>query len=278
MTLFPTHFSLFPFRKYLSIFEISWANAFVYRLNFVMWRVRSVIQLLVVYFLWFSIFKGGGTLAGYDKQMILTYVLGTAILRSFVLGSRSTDIGDEIASGDLSNFLLKPMNYFAHWLSRDLADKALNLIFVSVEVALIVFLLKPSVYIQHQAFYLVAFLAASILAMLLYFFLSFMISAATFWYPEYSGWPGRFLAFVIIEFLSGGLFPLDIFPPVASKVMQLLPPAFFLFHPMSIYLGRQAISQTLLTLVLMATWLAALFFLARYVWHKGLRVYEAYGR
>ena len=43
------------FSKYFGIAKVSWQNGFVYRLNFVMWRLRNVIQLLTVYFLWLAV-------------------------------------------------------------------------------------------------------------------------------------------------------------------------------------------------------------------------------
>lgn len=265
-------------QKYLQVLKISWSNGFVYRLNFIMWRVRSVLQLLVVYFLWHAIFKEGGTLAGYDKQTMLTYVLGTAILRSFVLGSRSIDIGQEIASGDLNNFLLKPINYFANWLTRDLADKALNFIFVIIELTIFILVLKPPLLVQTRLFYIASFVVLSTFAMLIYFFLSFLISATTFWYPEHNGWPARFLSFVIIEFLSGGLFPLDIFPQTVFRVLRILPPAYFLFYPLQVYLGRINAQEVFSTATTMIIWLAVLVLIARFVWYRGLAIYGAYGR
>lgn len=265
-------------KKYLSIFFISWANGFVYRLNFIMWRVRSVIQLLVVYFLWLAIFRQGGTIFGYEKQMILTYVLGTALLRSFVLGSRSVDVASEIARGDLSNYLVKPINYFANWLTRDLADKTLNLIFVSFELTAIILILKPPLFFQTQPLQLILFIIASLLAMLIYFFLSFLISSVTFWYVEHSGWPVRFVSTVIIEFLSGGLFPLDILPQVAFNLLRFLPPAYFLFYPMQIYLGRLNFQASVTSLLVMIVWLLALIKITQFIWNQGLKVYGAYGR
>ena len=265
-------------KKYIAIAKISWMDSFVYRLNFIMWRVRSVLQLLAVYFLWVAIFKRGGTAFGYDQPMILTYILGTSILRSFVLGSRSVDAASEIAKGDLNNYLVKPVNYFANWLSRDLADKALNLIFVIGELIVLFYLLKPTVFIQNQPMQVLAFTIAGILAMLIYFFLSFLVSSVTFWYVEYSGWPLRFLSMVIIEFFSGGLFPLDILPPAAYNVVRLLPPAYLLFYPMQIYLGRLNAQQTAGTLAIMVVWVLILAELSQFVWRKGLKVYGAYGR
>ncbi len=278
MTLFSPHYLLFPFRKYCSIFEISWSNSFVYRLNFVMWRVRSVLQLLTIYFLWLAIFKKGGTVFGYDRQLIITYILGTSILRSFVLGSRSIDVATEIANGNLNNYLVKPINYFGNWLTRDLADKALNLIFVIGEVILFIWLLKPTLALQSNPSHVFAFIIASILAMLIHFFLSFLISSVTFWYVEESGWPLRFLSSVIIEFLSGGLFPLDILPQAAFSVFRLLPPAYFLFYPMQIYLGRLTPQALIQVLGMMLFWVVILYKIAQFVWNQGLKVYGAYGR
>lgn len=265
-------------QKYKQILQISWQNGFVYRLNFIMWRVRSVIQLLVVYFLWLAIFKDGGNFAGYDKQTILTYIIGTSVLRSFVLASRSQDVGAEIATGNLNNFLVRPLNYFLSWLTRDIADKALNFSFLIGELILLFLILQPPFFMQTDLFYLSTFLLTSVLAMLLYFFLSFLISSVAFWYPEHNGWPGRFLAMVIIEFLSGGLVPLDVFPRPAAAVLQLLPPAYFLFHPLQIYLGRISYLQTWAILTSLIFWLGLLIFIAKLVWNKGLKIYGAYGR
>lgn len=265
-------------RKYLQVFKTSWADGFVYRLNFIMWRVRSLVRLLAVFFLWLAILKSRSEIFGYDQSLLLTYILGTSVLSALVLGSRSQQIGSEIAQGDLSNYLLKPINYFLYWLSRDLADKLLNLFFVFIELALIIWLLKPPLVSLPNPSIIFTFIIISILAMLIYFFFSFLISSFTFWYPEYDGWPLRFFIFMIIEFLAGGLFPLDILPEFAFKIFRLLPPAYFLYYPMQIYLNRLSANELTAVISTMIFWFLALYLLARFVWRKGLKIYGAYGR
>ena len=129
--------------KYLKIFQTSLINGFVYRLNFIMWRVRHVIQFLAVYFLWLAIYADNNQLFGYSRAAMLTYVIGTSVLRSFVLSSRSQTVGVEIASGDLNNYLVKPVSYLKNWLARDLSDKLLNLLFMTFELTLVILLLRP---------------------------------------------------------------------------------------------------------------------------------------
>lgn len=264
--------------KYFAIFKTHWQSSFVYRLNFIMWRVRTVLQFFTVYFLWFALFIGQDKIFDYTQSVMLTYVIGTAVLRSFVFSSRSVSVGAEIASGDLNNYLVKPLSYLKNWLARDLADKLLNIIFLSLELTLIIIILKPPLVFPASFSNLSLFVLTVIMAMMMYFLFSFLISSFTFWYPEHNGWPLRFFIFMIIEFLAGGLFPLDILPPLAFKVFSLLPPAYLIFYPIQIYLGRLDFNQTISTIAIMITWILILYKLSRIVWKKGLKIYGAYGR
>src|SRR5579883_278276 len=110
-------------KKYMLIAKNMWDQTFTYRLNFVVWRVRVVINLLIMYFLWLAILPKGKQLFGYSQSLMLTYILGTSLLNAIVLASRSGEVGDEINNGDLSNFLLRPINYFSYWFAKDLGDK-----------------------------------------------------------------------------------------------------------------------------------------------------------
>ncbi len=265
-------------KKYLRIFSISWQNSFVYRLNFVMWRMRMVVQLLAVYFLWVAVLGQRGGAFTYTTSQLLTYILGGSIIRSFVFSSRSIDAQGEIATGDLNNYLTKPLNYFSNWFARDLSDKLLNLIFVIIEVGLLIFLLRPPLFLQTNLVTLLTFIAASLLAMVLYFYFSFLVSMTTFWITEENGWPQRFLIFMLIEFFAGGLFPLDILPAQIYQVIQFLPTTYFLNAPMQIYLGRATGSNLALTFTVMIFWLVVLSWLANWTFKKGLKIYGAYGR
>jgi ABC-2 type transport system permease protein len=263
----------------LSIAKISWSNSFIYRLNFIMWRVRSILQLLMLYFLWHAITKNQASLFGYSQAEMLTYIiLGTSVLRTLVFGSRSLDIQSEISTGDLSNYLIKPLNYFSYWLFRDLADKLLNFIFVIAELGLFILIFRPPLFIQTQPFYLTAFFIALILAILMYFFFSLIISLTTFWYPEQNGWPQRFMLNVLIQFISGRIFPLNILPPAVFRTLQFLPTSFFIFTPLQIYLAKLSPLSTLATLGLMLLWILLLRLAAQSIWSQGLKKYAAYGR
>ena len=196
--------------KYLSIFKLSWDSALVYRFNFVMWRLRTIISFLAIYFFWVAVFKHNNQVFDYTQTALLTYVIVARFVDTLVFSSLSYTAGQEIASGNLNNYLLKPFSYFKYWFTRDLADKLLNLIFFAAELILIVAILRPPLQFPASLNSWLLFFSTASLAGVMHFYLDFLINAFTFWYPEHGGWPFRFLAWMLFEFLTGLMFPLDI--------------------------------------------------------------------
>jgi len=265
-------------KKYLQIFKVTLESVFVYRLNFVMWRVRVVMRLLTIYFFWLAVFSNSSEILGYDRRLMFTYVLGASVLGNLVMASRSIDVGGEISTGELSNKLLKPLNYFRYWFARDLADKLVNICCAIAEFFLIFLILKPPVVLPSNLNQFFIFLASGILGMLIFFYLSFFISLTTFWYIEHNGWPARFLFTVLTTFVAGLVFPLDIIPAKVFAFLKFLPTTYLLFFPMQAWLGRLSRSFIVQGFVLSIFWIFSLKLLAEFLWRKGIRVYEAHGR
>lgn len=264
-------------KKYLTVFQISWQNGFIYRLNFILWRVRSVIVILTVYFLWDAVFRNGGIIFGYDRAKILTYVFLTLVLRSIVLALRSIDSAGEISDGRLANYLVKPLNYHAYWFTRDMADKLLNIAFSAVEIVFLYLILQPPFIFQTDVAILSIFVVTTFFAVLLNFILGNIASNFAFWTPGNS-WGFWFVYLVFQDFLGGVMFPLDVFPKAVYKVIMLLPFPYLLFFPVNIYTGKIVGTQLTQGILVMTFWLVIGFLLLRYEWKLGLKSYQAEGR
>jgi len=266
-------------RKYFQIFKISFEEEFAYRLNFILWRFRNVLQILLTYFLWSTVYANPATQAfGYDRTKILTYVFGVMIVRAIVLSARAMDVGNDVATGDLSNYLIKPINYFKYWFTRDIASKILNLSFAVFEFTLLFFILRPPFYFQTNITVFLAFLLCIILAVLLYFLILFLLSSVPFWAPEL-GWGSHFLvSVVIVESLSGALFPINILPRIFQSIILATPFPYLIYFPIQVYLGNVS-GWALLGVILVAvSWVVVLWMVLNIVWQKGLKVYQAFGR
>lgn len=262
--------------KYLSVAKLTWDETLTYRLNFTIWRIRSVLSLLTIYFLWFSVLPSGSSLAGYTQNSILTYIIGAYFVGAIVFSSRTPEIGDNINSGDLSIFLLRPINYFFYWFAKDAGDKAMNIFFSIFELILFFIIIHPPLFIQTNIFNLFLFIIAIIFSTLILFWVNVLLGLIGFWSQE--TWAPRFIFYTLVPFLSGIFFPLDIVPGVIFSIIKLLPFTYLLYFPVKIYLGQLPFEEIYLGFATSLIWVIVLYFLAKFVWQKGLRSYVAYGR
>ena len=262
-------------RKYLLVSKNTWLEIFSHRLNFVFWRVRHVIQLLIMYFLWEAVFFGRQELFGYSRDLMLTYILGTQIVYAIVMTTRTQEVAGNINKGELSNFLIKPIGYFRYWFFRDLGDKIMNIIFSTVELSLIFLLLKPPVLVQFNPYLLLLALISIAFAISLNFLISCILSMIGFWSAEI--WAPRFIFFTLLTFFTGGLFPLDIFPKPVFEFFMLLPFAYLQYFTIKIYLGQLQFLEILKGLFIALSWMILFFVFLKIIWKKGLKLYTAAG-
>lgn len=263
-------------KKYLFIARAMWDEILTYRLNFSVWRMRNVLQLLTVYFLWYAILPSGKSLGGYSQQQMLTYILGTALIGAIVYSTRTGTVGDQINNGEMSNFLIKPMSMFLYWFSRDIGDKAMNIVFSIVEISLVFAVLRPPIFLQQNIFYIFASVIAIIFAILINFYFSLLLGFIGFWSSE--TWAPRFIFFTLLNFFAGGLFPLDILPKQIFAIIQLFPFTYMVYLPIKMYLGQVQILVIIQSLTLSFLWVAILYVATRFTWLRGLRSYSAQGR
>lgn len=261
--------------KYWQVFKISWENSLVYRLNFMLWRVRSILQLLLVYFIWWTVFQSQTQVFGYTQSSILTYIVVAALIRAVILSSRAIDIAGHINEGSVVNFLVKPLSFIQYYFSRDLADKLLNISFVTVEIILLIMFLKPPIIYQQDLTILLLFASAAILGILLYFAIAFVIGMLAFWVEN--AWGPLFLVMILLEGFGGGLFPIDILPKSIADIFLLTPFPYLIYFPARIYLGTLPPDEIIRGFIILSFWIIVGFLVMVKILDAGLKKYTAYG-
>jgi len=263
--------------KYFQIFRLTFQEYLVYRLSFILWRLRNFVSFLALLAFWLAIYQGKDSFLGYQRSQMITYVLGIAFLRGMIFSTRTADLGEMIREGDLSRILLVPLSVFKVFLSRDLADKFLNFFFSILEILAVVKIFNLPVFIPSHisVICLVSFLA--LLVFFLHFFLSIILSLIAFWTDDI--WAVRMLFGVIfLEFFSGAYLPIDILPSWLKSFIYLTPFPYLIYFPMKIWLGQiSSFLEIGKIVVLCLFWLILFRFLSLFLWKKGYQVYGAYG-
>ncbi len=262
-------------KKYWVVFAISWQKELEYRFNFFLARLRSVLVMVLLYFVWLALTKKSGRFAGYTQAELVTYVFGINVLRSVIFGAQSRQVASDINEGTLSAYLTRPMSYFLRTVAAEFGQRCLYAVTALGEVLLFLLLLKADLLVQRDAAVLALFALSVALAAALYFLLSYAVSLLAFWSREAMG--PKFLFDWVLEFASGAYFPLDILTPAFFAVFSALPFALILYLPMEIYLGRADLAAALRGIALQAAWVLLFGPSVFWVWQRGLRKYTGEG-
>lgn len=263
-------------KKYWLISKMTLEEYFIFRLNFILWRFRSLVFFLSLFFFWLAVYGDRMELLGYQKSQMLTYVVGIAFLRGLVLAARSTDLEADIYSGRLTSFLLRPQSIPKFYFFRDLADKLLNIGFVILEISLILVLFKFPFYIPQDLGTIIWFIGLIVLAGLLFFIINIIAASLAFW-TEAMWAPRWLLTIILLEFMSGAFFPLDVLPQWLAKLASFTPFPYLIYYPLKVWLNQTSVMENLRILAILVFWIGVCFYFFRKMWHSGLKNYSAFG-
>lgn len=248
---------------------------FVYRLNFILWRVRNIFNLLLLFFLWNTIYTNDVEIAGYTKDMIFTYILIANFVYAVVVSSRTDQFGGDILNGNIINFLLKPTSIFSYIGSREVADKVLNTLFAIGEILLFVLIFQPPFIFQSNILALGSFIVFMLLGICISFLLGFSMALFAFWSTEI--WAPRFIFFVVISLVAGTLFPLDILPDVWQAWLMVTPFPYLVYAPAKAYVFGLTPEMTY-HFGIAILWCIGLYYIAVWQWQTGLKQFSFFGR
>ncbi len=265
--------------KYLQVFNVGIQNTLAYRLNFFFRAAFNLIPLAATIFLWRTIYAGkaeGSSIAGYELAQMISYYLTVSIVDTLTaVNEDDWQIVAEIRDGQISQFLLKPMNYLSYRLVLFGAGRFVYLLTAVIPLGGFIFLYRDSFQLPTEAITYLWFAVSLVLTALLQFFVSYTMALLAFWILEIDT-----LIFMLfaIEYVAGGhLFPLDLLPTGLTALLIYTPFPYLLYFPASIFLGRT--TATLLTtgLLIQAFWVLIAFLIAQWVWKQGIKKYEAVG-
>ncbi len=265
--------------KYLHVLNIGIQNTLVYRTNFLFRAAAGLIPLTGTLYLWKSVYagqSGSEMVGGYTLiQMISYYLVVTLVDACTAVAEDDWQIAADIKDGNISQFLLKPIDYLAYRLCLYASGRAIYTTVALVPVALFIFSLRNYFAMPSDAATLGLFLVSTLLAGLLQFFIAYVMALLAFWVLDVSTF--IFIQFAFEYIASGHLFPIDILPRWLALAVQFTPYPYLLHFPVSVYLGRITGPRMWQGFAVQAAWVLLGYGLARFVWARGVRRYSAVG-
>ena len=264
-------------RKYLHVLNIGIQNQLVYRVNFLFRACFGLLPLFATISLWRTVYAGQeGNVGGYTLAQMISYYLVVTIVDMFTAVSEDDwQIAADIREGNISQFLLKPIDYLTYRLCLFLAGRAIYTAVALVPTVLFILLQREYFVAPADLVTVGWFMLSIVLTALLQFFISYAMALLAFWVLEVSTFIFILFAF---EYVAGGhLFPLDILPPALARVLAFTPFPYQLYFPVSIYVGKATGAALYRGMVIQFLWVVAAYLFARFMWARGIRKYSAVG-
>ena len=229
-------------KKYWHVIGIGIQNNLTYRVNYLTRTLFSFIPLFAMLSLWRTIYAGkgqGSALGGYTQaQMIFYYLLVAVVDVLTAVNEDDWQIAADIREGNISQFLLKPIDYLWYRLCLFFSGRIAFISMACVPLAVFVFCFRENVVLPASVAALTAFVISLVLTALLQFFISYTMAMLAFWMLEISTF--IFILFALEFLASGHLFPLDLLPPVIGHALFFTPFPSMLYVPIAIYMGKIA--------------------------------------
>lgn len=266
-------------KKYWHVIGIGIQNTLVYRVNFLFRACFGLIPLMATIYLWRAVFHSNPdqpAIAGYTLAAMTSYYLVATIVDALTaVAEDDWQIAADIKDGNISQFLLKPIDYLTYRLCLFGAGRIIYTGVALLPVTLFLLIQREFFLLPADGLTSAVFALSVVLTALLQFFVSYTMALLAFWVLEVSTFIFILFAF---EYIAGGhLFPLDILPPALAAVLNFTPFPYQLYFPVSVYLGRVSGAEMWQGLAIQAGWVLAAYALARLVWHRGIRHYSAVG-
>ena len=266
-------------KKYWHVINIGIQNNLTYRFNFLARAVFGLIPLIAMLYVWRTIYSdktAGTTIGAYTlAQMISYYLLTTVVDALTAVNEDDWQIATDIKDGNISQFLLKPIDYLWYRLCLFLSGRVTYLAVALTPLAIFILYLHQYFVLPPSWTAFSCFLLSTVLTALLQFFMSYAMAMLAFWVLEVSTF--IFILYAFEYLASGHLFPLDILPPWIERVLYFTPFPYQLYFPVSIYMGKTRDADLARGLLIQMLWVIAAYGVARFAWRRGIRKYSAVG-
>jgi ABC-2 type transport system permease protein len=237
--------------------------------NIVFGFIRAAILIAAVE-------SAGGTLAGYTRDTISTYVwLSQAMIGAVNIGgSGSTELSDRIRNGDVAVDFTRPVDVQGSYLAADLGRAAFTFLPRGLPTVL-VGALTVGLTLPSQIWPYLLGLVSVTLAVSISFLCGFAVNILGFWLVETRGL--RSLYMVTSSFLAGLFVPVGLFPGWLSTLAHLTPFPSMLQVPIDIISGHVVGMDAVKVVAVQCFWVVLTCLVGRALTRAGLHKLEVQG-
>jgi ABC-2 type transport system permease protein len=247
-------------------------DATAYRVEFLAEVLGSAfVPAAIQWVLWYALFKVGGKteVGGQTYASLVQYTLMSVLFSQVRGGDHDFELQEMIRSGQLSNYLLRPVSVVEFVWVRGVAPK---LVIAGMCLALgVAFSAAFGVSPIRMIFAMLMALIGNII----HYQIGSALATTAFWWEE--AYSILMVKNIVVSLLSGELIPLDLFPPSMQWIWKVTPFYLYVFGPVKFALGQWTWAEFGLQMGVALVWLVVGWMLIRLSWGVGMKKYLSLG-
>lgn len=211
----------FSIRKFLALTRGSVLDSLVFRASVLVTIFGNLIYLLIIYYLWKSIYASSpaDVINGMTFSDTMVYLVLASALFSFMNCYIVWGMGRDFQTGQIVLDMLKPMDYQLFWFFSTSGAYVISFFFTFLPTFLVVYLVTKGGFALGMN--LLFFVGSVILSVAINFSVDFFVGVICFY--TQSVWGVNIMKEVIVAFLSGATIPLAFFPEKIHTFVNWLP-------------------------------------------------------
>ncbi len=259
-------------KKYMSFFRMRFICGLQYRSAAYAGIVTQFAWGFMEILMFRAFYMGNPDAFPMEFSQLSSYIwLQQAFLALFMTWFLEVDIFSSISSGNVAYELVRPMNLYQMWFTKNLAGRLSKAVLRCIPIlAVAAFLPQPYGLSLPQGMIEFAFFMLSMfLGLMVVVAFCMVIYIITFYTLSPMG--VRVIAVAMVEFFSGAIVPLPFLPDKVRFIFELLPFASMQNIPLRIYAGHISGWNMLSGILLQVFWLVVLIAAGRVMMNNALK-------
>ncbi|MBI4140981.1 ABC-2 family transporter protein [Candidatus Woesearchaeota archaeon] len=257
--------------KYYTFAKVDILQKLMYIWNELFSGIFITIILFIFFHIWTTIFAGKEVVQGFTLVQIMWY-FALAEIGVIAIGEWIDQVGEEVRTGTLATFLLKPMNYVGAKFAVYMGTALYKLLILGLFAFSIVYSLVGSINFsaEHIIFTFVTFILANILN----FVLTMCMGLMAFWFEDVSALYWMYQKSIFV--MGGLLAPLDVYPIWFREIVQYLPFSFITYAPAKLFAQFNA-DMAIVTIAGQLVWIAFGVMALYFIYRRGIKQVVIHG-
>ncbi len=263
-------------KQCLALIRGSIMEGLTFRTGTIVSIIGNLIYLVIIYFLWKAIYNSSPTdvVNGMTFYDTLVYLVLAAAMFNFLDSFVVWDIGRSYQTGELVEFLVKPIDYQIYLFFSHFGNNIVAFVITFLPTFFIIYFVTQGSF--ALGINIIFFLISILLAVGVNFCVDFLVGIICFY--TQSIWGVNIMKEVVVSLLSGATIPLAFFPEKFRMIVDLLPFQAIYNMPLQILTDKNMAGMDYIKSIgLQLFWLVVLYYAGKLFWKRSMRILTVNG-